>query len=408
MISAEEAKNIIFSTPHELRGEVVPLADAHHRVLYHDVRSNDDIPPFKNSSMDGFAVHSPDTEGARPNSPIKLPIQLEVAAGDATDAKLAPKKAIRILTGAPLPSGADTVIPLELVVEREGGIVVSEAVPKGRNVREQGEDIRSGEVVLRRGTHLRSAHIGVLASIGCSRVEVFHRPTMAILTTGNELLAVDDALSGGKIRNSNAYSLAALAHESGCQPVDLGVAHDNEVELFGKIREGLLHDVLITSGGISAGKYDYVLRVIKTAGVDLKFWKVNIKPGMPFAFGVYEKEGKSLPVFCLPGNPVSTVVTYLEFVQPFIFRLMGRPEQPLPLRLEAILDHEVSKSDGKKHYHRGVLDTAKGELHVHSTGNQSSGVLTSLVKANCLIILPDNKSHFKKGERVVVELLPWF
>ncbi len=407
MISAEEARNTIFNTPKELQGEVVSLLEAHDRVLYSDVRSKDDIPPFKNSSMDGFALLSSDTTTASASSPIDLPIQQEVAAGDSADVHLGPKKAIRILTGAPVPAGSDTVVPLEQVIERNGSIILSEPVPAGRNVRDRGEDIRKGEVVLRRGTLIKSAHLGVLASIGSSKVEVFKKPTMAILTAGNELLSVEDSLKGGKIRNSNAYSMYALALESGCHPVDLGVARDDESELLEKIRQGLMHDFLITSGGISAGKYDYALRAMKSAGVDLKFWKVNIKPGMPIAFGVYQSTEQPVPVFCLPGNPVSTVVTFLEFVQPYVSKLMGMTPGSGPMSVEAKLDHDINKNDGKKHYHRAILESVNGELQVRSTGNQSSGVLTSLVKANCLIILSDNKSHYSKGEKVMVELLPW-
>lgn len=407
MLSAEEARNIIVSNATEFRTETVSLLEAHGRILAVDVFSRDDIPPFRNSSMDGFAVRSNDTEGATENNPVTLKIQDEVAAGDSQGSSLSSGNAIRILTGAPLPSGSNAVVPVERVQERDEVILLSEYASPGQNTREKGEDIKKGDAVLKRGTAINAAHLGALASVGCSSVEVFRKPTMAILTTGNELVPVTENLSDGKIRNSNAYSLYALARETGCEPIDLGVAKDNQEELLKKIREGLKYDLLVTSGGISVGKYDFVLDLMKKAGVIIKFWKVNIKPGMPMAFGTYDSDGKSARVFCLPGNPVSTVVTFLEYVRPCIENMMSRvPESPTGY-LKATLEEGISKRDGKRHYHRGIARSKEGKLFVRSTGNQSSGVLTSLVKANCLIILDEKQSRFAEGEEVDIELLPW-
>ncbi|HEY6951480.1 MAG TPA: molybdopterin molybdotransferase MoeA, partial [Bacteroidota bacterium] len=203
--------------------------------------------------------------------------------------------------------------------------------------------------------------------------------------------------------NSNAYSLRALAIEHACEPVDLGVAKDDEKELLEKIQSGLHYDILVTSGGVSAGKYDYVLAAMKKAGVDLKFWKVNIKPGMPLAFGIFVRNGFNVPVFCLPGNPVSTVVTFLEFVRPCLETMMSISGKDTRLHLRATLEHSLKKTDGKRHYHRGILENRNGRLVVRSTGNQSSGVLSSMVKANCLIILREDQSSFDAGNEVDVE-----
>ncbi len=407
MLSAEEARNVIFSNTQEFRSETVSLLEAHDRILAVDVHSKDDVPPFKNSSMDGFAIRSNDTRGATKSKSIELKIQAEVAAGDPPGSSVLPQHAIRILTGAPLPSGADTVVPLERVEEHNRVILLSEYIAPGQSTREVGEDIRKGDLVLMRGTPIKAAHLGVLASIGCTSVEVFQRPTLAILTTGNELASVAENLRDGKIRNSNAYALHALAKENNCTPIDLGVSRDNEEELLEKVHEGLKSDLFVTSGGISAGKYDYVLASVKEAGVNLKFWKVKIKPGMPLAFGTYAKEGKKALVFCLPGNPVSSVVTFLEYVRPCIERMMAMSTDAPRVHLKARLEETLSKHDGKRHYHRGILRSDEGKLYVRSTGNQSSGVLSSLVKANCLIILNEEHSTFKEGEEVDVELLPW-
>jgi molybdopterin molybdotransferase len=407
MISTEEARKIILSETTEIHVETVPLADAHNRILASDIISNDDIPPFENSSMDGFALRSSDTMGSSSKNAVELRIIGEVAAGAVSGESLRPMQAIRILTGAPLPPGADAVVPHEQVKEREGVIRVAEPVAYGSSTREKGEDITKGEKVLARGTNIEAAHLGLLASMGCAKVAVLRKPTMAILTTGNELLSVSDDLKDGMIRNSNAYSLRALAEENRCEPVDLGVARDDETELLQKIREGLKYDLFVTSGGISAGKYDYVLDSMKKAGVVLKFWKVNIKPGMPFAFGVWSNDERKVLVFCLPGNPVSTVVTFLEFVRPCIEKMMLKNDDTPIVRLQAKLEHALSKSDGKRHFHRGIVRSERGKLYVRSTGNQSSGVLSSLVKANCLIILNEQQSVFEEGSDVDIDLLPW-
>ena len=407
MISAEEARNIILGAATEIRVETVPLLEAHHRILAADIHSKDDIPPFKNSSMDGFALRSSDTVGSSSKNIVELKVLGEVAAGDVAGTSLQPMHAIRILTGAPLPIGADAVVPLENVEECHGVIRLSAYVAPGSCTREKGEDIKKGDRVLLRGTRIEAAHLGVLASMGCTNIEIFRNPTMAILTTGNELLSVAENLRDGKIRNSNSYSLRALAEENDCEPIDLGVARDNEEELLQKVREGLKYDILVTSGGVSAGKYDYVLESLKKAGVILKFWKVNIKPGMPLAFGTYTKDERNALVFSLPGNPVSTVVTFLEFVKPCLEKMTSRYNGAPPVQLQAKLEHALSKSDGKRHYHRGIVRSEKGELHVRSTGNQSSGVLSSLVKANCLIILKEQQSSIEGGGEVDIELLPW-
>jgi molybdopterin molybdotransferase len=407
MISATEARNIILSSTTEFQSEIVSLLESHNRILASDVRANDDVPPFKNSSMDGYAIRSSDTLGSSTKTIVELKILGEVAAGEIAGIAVEPMHALRILTGAPLPRGADAVVPLEHVEERIGAIRISSPVAPGSSTRERGEDIKRGETVLLRGTRIDAAHVGVIASLGCTNVAVFRKPTMAILTTGNELLSVTESLRDGMIRNSNAHSLRALALENDCEPIDLGVARDNEEELLRKIREGLKYDLFVTSGGVSAGKYDYVLDSMKKAQVNLKFWKVNIKPGMPFAFGTYAKDGRDVLVFCLPGNPVSTVVTFLQFVQPCIQRMMSGSNNSTRMRLRAKLEQALSKSDGKRHYHRGIVRSEEGKLYVRSTGNQSSGVLSSLVKANCLITLNEQQSEFAEGEEVVVELLPW-
>jgi len=405
MISADEAVEIILEHTEELQTEVVNLPESLGRVLAADIRATEDIPPFDNSSMDGFALRSIDTRSATASSPIKLSIVGVGPAGEAACLEVLPGTTVRIMTGAQLPVNADAVLQQELAEEGEGSILVSAPVGVGTNVRAKGEDIVSGEGVLARGTRLRAGQLGVLASIGSSRVVVFKKPKVGILTTGNELVGVEDRLSSGKIRNSNAHTLMALVQESGGLGVDLGVAKDDEADLVRRIQIGLDNDLLITSGGVSVGKYDYVLDAIRTAGVDLKFRKVNIKPGMPLAFGIFKSGGKSIPVFCLPGNPVSTMVTFIEFIRPCLKKMTAMERGSESYRFRAALEHSIQKNDGKRHFHRGIVVLKNGKPTVRSTGNQSSGILTSMVKANCLITLPEEQTLLQPGEEVEVELL---
>ena len=404
MISVDEARKTVVDSVFPVGVERVPLLEAHHRVAAADVISNDDIPPFDNSSMDGFALMAEDVQRAD-QDPVRLKLVAEVPAGDPSGLRLAPNTAAQIMTGAPVPDGATAVIEQELIQVRNGSIHVTVPVKKGKNIRKRGEDIRAGDTAVRKGSFLQAAHLGVLASIGASSVEVYKRPKVAFFTTGNELVEVGPALSPGKIRNSNTYSLFGLIRETHCTPVNLGVVRDDEAALQEKVVQGLAHDALITSGGVSVGKYDLILRILAELQVEQKFWKVNVKPGGPVAFSTYEKAERKVPVFSLPGNPVSTVVTFLQFVKPGLEKLMGmQPIRPL-LTLKAFLEHEIKKTDKKKNFSRGILRNEMGKLLVKTTGSQSSGALSSMVAANCLVLIPEDKEVLKAGDEVEVELL---
>jgi molybdopterin molybdotransferase len=405
MITASEAIDSIVQSSKELPKERVALVNSHGRVLADDIFSDDDIPSFDNSSMDGYAVRAMDTASASDIIPVVLKVIGEHFAGSESLAVVEPMSCVRTMTGAPIPRNSDAVIQHEYVEERNGTIILRRPVEAKTNLRPKGEDVRKGEKVFSKGCRIMSAELGVLASLGCATVGVFAKPQVAILTTGNELLHVSEKAHGNKIRNSNAYSLAGLVHENGGTAIDLGVARDDPRELVEKIQDGLKCDVLITSGGVSAGKHDFVLEALKTVGVELKFWKVNIKPGMPLAFGISDRSGKRTHVFCLPGNPVSTMVTFLQFVKPCIRTMMAMSRESESLRLRAFLMHPIEKKDGKRHYQRGIVEQKNGKLQVQSTGNQSSAALSSMAKANCLIILPEEQSLFNSGEEVDIELV---
>lgn len=398
MLSAKEAQDIVLSSVPTLEREHVDIINAHGRVLAEEIIAAENIPPFDNSAMDGFAVRAHDVS----NAPILLKIIGEVSAGQLFSHELRPGEAIRVMTGGQVPPGADAVVQVEWTgTAGENQVRVQRAVTVGLNIRRAGEDIQKGQVVLQSGRELRAAELGVLASLGRKSVNVYQVPRVAFIATGNELLEVDQPLEPGKIRNSNSYTVSALIKEIGAHPVDLGIARDSRHELRNKILQGLGSDALVTTGGVSVGNYDLVQTVMKEIGIEIKLWKVNIKPGMPFLFGMYE----STPVFGLPGNPVSTMVTFLKFVKPALRKMMGVSPPEAGFRLRAELAHDLKKTDGKRHFIRGILESQDGKFTVRTTGSQSSGVLSSLVKANCLIVVPEHVGTLKKGDSAEVELL---
>lgn len=402
MRTAAEALQTILESIVPVTSEQCELSSLYDRVLAADVAAPHDVPLFDNASMDGYAIRSHDVASAQGSANVPLTLQGKVQAGVEYQKDLSPFHAIRIMTGAPVPGGADAVIEQELVTARNGSVSVAAPVDSGRNIRKRGEDVKAWTVVVRKGTRLKSAHVGVLASLGIVKADVYRKPRIGFLTTGDELIGAQETPLPGQIRNSNAYTLRGMIGEAGCEPTDLGSVPDDKEELKKRINEGLAFDALITSGGVSVGEHDLVLGILKSLAVEILFWKVNIKPGMPMAFGV-SKTG--VPVFALPGNPVSTMVTFLRFVRPGLEKRGGVAGPGNEIRLKATLADPLRKKDSKRHFIRGVLGNERGGLVVHTTGSQSSGVLTSLTKANCLIILPEESEGVNAGEEVEIELI---
>lgn len=383
-----------------------PLDECGGRVLSGDVLAPHDVPLFDNSGMDGFAVRSADVNAAADGSSVLLNVVGEIPAGKPASSALKPGTAMRIMTGAPVPAGADAVVEQELAQSRNGNVRIPGGIASGRNIRRRGEDVRAGTTVLHKGTRLGPAAVGVLASLGITSVETHRRPSVAVLPTGNELVDVSEQPGPGQIRNSNAWTLAGLLRESHAEPVILERVPDSKDALSAAIRKALAHDAVITTGGISVGAYDLVLETLKAEGVEIDFWKINIKPGMPVAFGTKRSASRPpVPVFALPGNPVSAMVTFLQFVRPGLERLSGVDRPALPLRLRAVLGEDVRKKDEKRHFVRGIVANDGDRLIVRPSGSQSSGVLTSMVAANCLIILPEQAKDPKAGDPVDIELL---
>jgi len=407
MISVDEALDKILSHIRPLGFEKVSLLDSLGRVIAEDIYAGRNIPPLDNSAMDGYAVRWEDIRDASQDHPIRLEVIEDLPAGFASTRTLEKGKAIRIMTGAPVPKGADTVIPVEeskkvadLNLQEDRFVLIFKAAAPGENIRKSGEDVKQGDRVIFKGDMIRPAEVGMLASVGRSFVSVSQRPLVAILCTGDELVDVDGDLDEVKIISSNSYTLGAQVKDCGAIPLQLGIARDRKEEIAEKLRQGIRADVLISSAGVSVGDYDFVKDVLKDLGMEMVFWKVAMRPGQPLAFGTIE--GK--PVFGLPGNPVSSMISFEQFVRPSLLKMMGHRRLFRPV-IEAVLKEEIRKMTGRRYFIRGSVTFEENQYFVTTTGEQGSGILRSMVRANGLIVIPEGQEMVRAGERVKVQLL---
>jgi len=409
LLSVDEALARILDAISALPAEHVPVAQAMGRVLAEDLTAQIDIPPFANSSMDGYAVRAVDVTTAGPVSAIRLKVTMEILAGTTPESALAPGEAARIMTGAPLPPGADAVVPVEQTGDSwlsDGATVLPElveifrSVQPGDYVRAVGEDVRAGQTILNAGTLLRPQDIGVLVSLGESRVPVFRQPRVVIIATGDELVDVDEPLSPGKIRNSNSYVLAGLVTQMGGIPIPLPVARDTIDDVRRCFLDALAHqpDMIVSSAGVSVGTHDVVRGVVEELG-EVSLWRVNLRPGKPLAFGHVQ----GVPFFGLPGNPVSSMVTFDIFVRPALQRQSGEKSEHLPLVM-AVLGEDIG-SDGRRSYLRVKLTQEGDTVIALLTGTQSSGALLSMVLADGLLIIPEGVTFAPAGSQYPVRLL---
>jgi len=403
MLSVEEATQEVLKTFSPLEVESIPILEALGRVLAEDIHADMDIPPLPNTAMDGYAVRAEDTRGASPSHPVRLRILQNLPAGYVTDAAVQPGTAIRIMTGAPIPPGADAVVRFEDTREDGEWVEIFQEVPKGKEVREAGEDVRRGQLVLPRGTELRPQEIGMLAALGRPRVKVHRRPRVAILATGDEVIDIGAPWQPGKIRNANSYSNAAQVLRYGGQPFLLGIARDDIGELTARIRAGLQQgvDLFLTSGGVSMGDFDVVKKVLAAEG-EMRFWRVRMKPGKPLAFGHIQ----GVPLLGLPGNPVSAMVAFELFARPAILKMLGKTKLEKPT-LEAILADPIPRKDGRRHYLRVQVAREGDQFVARLTGEQGSGILLSMVRAQGLAIIPEEARSLPAGSRVRVMMLDW-
>ncbi|MGA2152389.1 MAG: gephyrin-like molybdotransferase Glp [Geobacteraceae bacterium] len=395
MPTFEDARNIILNSVTPVGIERVAILDSLGRVITEEMVAPWDMPCFDNSAMDGFAVRAADCL-----EPASLQITGYIPAGGAATTRLEAGCAIRIMTGAPIPSGCDAVVPVEETEESDGRVRIKAGVTSRQHIRFKGEDVRSGETIIPAGTLIRPPEISMLASFGKAFVPVFCKARVAILSTGDELIELGEPLEAGRIINSNALSLAASVMEIGALPVILGIARDNPESHREKMREGLKADVLITSAGVSAGDRDLVREILAELGVEQVFWRVDIKPGGPTAFGI--KDGK--PIFSLPGNPVSTMVTFEELVRPALLKMMGHSRVIKPF-VRAVLQSPARKKPGKINFLRVRLSSENGRYLAFSSGDQNTGILKTMLMADAIAMLPAERTEFSPGEEVDVHLL---
>jgi len=396
-LKVSEAQRVILESVMTLGTEQVKLEHSLGRVLAEDIRANRDLPPYDVSAMDGFALRSADVADA----PTELAIIEDIKAGDMPSKTVSTGLCARIMTGAPMPAGADAVIRVEdTEAMLDNKVRILKPVKAGNDVRPCGENMRDGDVVLTTLTEITPGVIGVLATVKAAQFSVFRRPRVAILSTGNELEAMGEPVDMVKIPDSNSYALMAQVQALGIEPVLLGIARDDPIELEQHLRRGLEYDVLLVSGGTSVGVHDYVRPTIEKLGVQMKFWRVAIRPGHPLAFGTAGKTA----VFGLPGNPVSSMVCFEEFVIPALRSMMGNPCL-FRRTIVARIAHAVKFRPGRTEFIRVQLTQDEAGYVASATGTQSSGVLLSMAKADGLMIVPFDSTGLSAGEQVTVQLL---
>lgn len=394
-ISFETARSLILEQVPILETERVMLLTASGRILAEEIVASRDLPHCDVSAMDGYAVHTADC-----SADTTLQVTGFIAAGSRPTPVVTSGCAVKIMTGAPLPAGADAVVPVEETREQDGRVRIPDAVTRHQHIRFRGEDVKTGDVAIPAGTLIRPPEINMLASLGGMTVPVYRRARVGIVSTGDELVEPGIPLEPGQIVNSNAFSLAAAVRECGAEPVLLGIARDDCDSHRRLFRAGMACDALVTSAGVSAGDRDLVREVLTELGVEQRFWKVAMKPGGPTAFGV---KGK-VPVFSLPGNPVSTMVTFEGLVRPALLRMMGHRRVIRPL-FKAILQEDVRKGEGKTYFLRVQVTAREGCYLVGTAGDQRTSTLRTMVRADGLAVIPAEASFLPAGSEVDLVLL---
>ncbi len=401
MIEPKDAIAQILANTTVLETELRSLEETAGSVLAEDIVSRHPMPPFDNSAMDGYAVRAADIADATEATPVSLKLIDEQPAGRATDVAVGPGTAIKIMTGAPVPAGADTVVQVELTTEQDGTVDIQAAKKAGRNIRLAGEEMAAGTTAVPTGTTIDHVVIGVLASLGYAQVSVYRRPRIAVIGTGSELVPVEAELSPGKIRDSNSYALTAQAKAIGAEAVRMGVAVDTREETTKMVRAALQQaDIVVTSGGVSVGEYDFVKDVIEELGGKLHFWGVRQKPGKPLAFWTI---GDKL-VFGLPGNPVASLLCFEEYVRPAALSMMGREKLFRP-KVAAALTHDFKKKAGRHHFVGALVERTETGYKWTANGRQGSAMLRSITGVDGVAVIPTDVTEMKAGERTVVQLV---
>lgn len=400
MLSIAEAQQQVLEDVPVLGQERLYILDALGRVLAEDIRAKRNVPAADNSAMDGYACRHEDVKSASEDAPVRLRIIGESPAGKPFQGRVGQGEAVRIMTGGLVPDGADTVIMVEYTRRERDEVLCLEDPGADKHIRRTGEDVRTDEAVLTAGDLIRAPEVGMLATLGHAYAYVHQRPLVAILSTGDELVDLDEPFTVGKVVCSNTYSLAAQVLECGAQALSLGIASDNEDDLRAKIGAGLRADVLISSGGVSVGKYDLVKTILSDMGMKLKFWKVAMKPGKPLVFGTLGHK----PVFGLPGNPTSAMISFEQFVRPALLKMMGHVNLFRPF-IKAVLAEDAPDERKRLHLVRCKLFEEDGVIMAATTGNQSSGALRSMILADGLLVLQPGEGPYHRGKTVRVQVL---
>lgn len=399
MITVKEALQIILDATVPLGFEKIGILESQGRIIAEDVYAPRDIPPRDNSAMDGFGLTSEDTAGASNDTPLLFDIIEDVPAGHMPEKIVGFAEAVRIMTGAPVPEGVDAVIPVENAEMDGNQVKIFEEARIGQNVRYRGEDVKEGECVLSRGRVMRPAEIGMLAALGRSFVSVYQKPLVAIVASGDELIDVDGVATPEKIISSNTYSGASQVIECGAVPMLVGIAGDTKEDLIAKFTSALRADVIVSSAGVSVGDHDYVKDAMKEMGVIIEFQNVAQRPGRPFTFGRSDRK----LFFGLPGNPVSSMVTFEEYVRPTLLKMSGHTRL-FRRTVTAVLKEDIKKKKGLRFFIRGIVTMGEGKCHVATTGDQGSGILKSMVRANGIIVIPEDTTYCRAGDTVIVQL----
>jgi molybdopterin molybdotransferase len=396
MISVQDGQNqILRQLTDPTSPELIAVTRARERVIAEDLPAPFDVPPLDNSAVDGYAVASDDVPAA---STRELVVIAELAAGAVFIGTVASGQTVRIMTGAPMPRGADTVYPQE-IVERRGDRASVGPITKGANVRKRGEDVQAGSIAIERGTVLRPQELGLITSLGRWQVLVHRRPRVALLSTGDEVVEPGTPRNAGQIYDSNRFTLRASIEQCGGDVVDLGIAADARDELRARLREAAeVGEIVVTSGGVSVGAHDLVKDVLGEIGA-IDFWQVAMQPGRPLAFG---RIGAA-HFFGLPGNPVASILAFMLFVRPALYKLAGR-RRLFPEISEATAVEAMSKKKGRREFKRGIVQWKNGRWEARTTGPQGSGILSSMAAGNCLIVLEEARGDVTVGETVLVEL----
>jgi len=408
MIPLDKALKIVLNQVKSVKKEKTGLLLSVGRVLAEDIYAEGNIPSFDRSAMDGYAVRAGDTKGTSYEHPVTLKVIENLPAGYTTDKAIKRGEVIKIMTGALMPEGSDSVVMVEYTKiasqysESVECVEIFREVKPAENVGKTGEDVKKGELILKKGTFIRSPEIGMLASLGKAKVRVFKKPKVSIIPTGDEVVDIEKKLNKGKIRDSNSFSIYSQVLACGGEPIRLGIARDNKRDILRKIKRAIAidSDIIILSGGVSVGDYDIVKDVLIDSGVKPLFWKVAMKPGKPTFFGL---SGKSL-VFGLPGYPVSSMVVFELMVRPALMAMLNRKGYERK-KVLAVLDKEISQKKGRRNFMRGIALLKNGVYHVAPTGTQKSAVLKSMVLANSLIEVPEDIKKIKAGGRVWIRLL---